>query len=49
MRYGKGKLERKESLVDGEREKKEKMEMQGSLGFIFIKLLVPYKPRSDKL
>jgi len=39
MRYGEGKLERMESLVEGEREKKKrKMEVQGSCASIFLSL-----------
>jgi len=37
MRYGEGKLERRENLVEGEREKKKrKMEVQGSCASVFL-------------
>jgi len=48
MRYEKGKLERRKSLGEGKREKKEKMEVHGSLAFIFIKLLMPYNYSEQK-
>jgi len=45
MGYGKQKIRKKEELGrwEREREKRKKMEVQDSWGFIFIKLHVPYK------